>query len=71
MQFEWDKEKAARNLKKHGVGFEEAETVFGDLSAKMFFDDEHSDKEEREFISVIRKRIDFWLFILPNAKIKK
>ncbi|MBA2621356.1 MAG: BrnT family toxin [Acidobacteria bacterium] len=50
MQFEWNKEKAASNLKKHGVSFVEASSVFGDLSAKMFFDDEHSDKEEREFI---------------------
>ncbi len=50
MQFEWDKEKAERNLKKHGVGFAEAGTVFGDLSAKMFFDDDHSFDEKREFI---------------------
>ena len=50
MQFEWNKEKAKSNLKKHGVSFVEAETVFGDLSAKMFFDDEHSIDERREFI---------------------
>ncbi len=50
MQFEWDKEKAESNLKKHGVSFAEAETVFGDLSAKLFFDDEHSIDEKREFI---------------------
>lgn len=50
MEFEWDKEKAASNLKKHSVSFEEAETVFGDLSAKMFFDDEHSANEIREFV---------------------
>ncbi len=50
MQFEWDKEKAESNLKKHEVSFEEAETVFGDLSAKMFYDDEHSANEIREFI---------------------
>ena len=50
MQFEWDEEKAESNLKKHGVSFAEAETVFGDLSAKMFFDDEHSIDERREFI---------------------
>jgi uncharacterized DUF497 family protein len=36
MQFEWDKEKAEKNLKKHGVSFAEAETVFGDLSAKLY-----------------------------------
>jgi len=50
MQFEWDKEKAAGNIKKHGVSFEEASTVFGDLFAKMFYDDEHSSDEKREFI---------------------
>jgi len=50
MQFEWDKEKAESNLKKHGVSFHEAKTVFGDLSAKMFYDEEHSVDEKREFI---------------------
>lgn len=50
MQFEWDKEKAEINLKKHGVDFAEAKTVFGDLSAKIFYDDEHSVDENREFI---------------------
>ena len=50
MLFEWNEEKAKINLKKHGVSFEEASTVFGDLSAKMFYDDEHSLDEKREFI---------------------
>ena len=50
MQFERDEEKAEINLKKHGVSFEEAKTVFGDTSAKMFYDDEHSTDEKREFI---------------------
>ena len=50
MQFEWDKEKATGNLKKHGVSFEEASTVFGDFFAKMFYDDEHSTDEKREII---------------------
>ena len=51
MKFEWDNEKAEINLKKHDVSFAEAETVFGDLSAKMFYDDEHSlVDEKREFI---------------------
>lgn len=35
MQFEWDAEKAEANLKKHGVGFDEAETVFGDSLARI------------------------------------
>ncbi len=50
MQFEWNEEKAETNFKKHGVSFEEAKTVFGDLSAKMFYDDEHSTDEIRELI---------------------
>ena len=50
MQFEWDKEKAASNLKKHGVNFEEAETVFGDLLARIFDDEEHSFEERHNGI---------------------
>ncbi len=47
MQFEWDEEKAGKNLKKHGVSFEEARTVFGDSLARIFDDDEHSFDERR------------------------
>jgi uncharacterized protein len=45
MQFEWNPEKAEANLKKHGVGFEEAKTVFGDFLARIFEDEEHSFEE--------------------------
>lgn len=45
--FEWDLAKAASNLRKHGVSFEEAQTVFYDEFAVQFFDDEHSDEEAR------------------------
>lgn len=47
IRFEWDKAKAAANLKKHGVSFEEAQSVFYDEYAVQFFDDDHSSKEER------------------------
>lgn len=50
MQFEWDKEKAASNFRKHGVSFEEAETVFGDSLAGIFDDEEHSFDEIRNGI---------------------
>ena len=50
MEFEWSNKKAKINLKKHDASFEEASTVFGDLSAKMFYDDEHSDNEIREIV---------------------
>ena len=47
MQFEWDPGKAAANFRKHGVSFEEAQTVFYDDFAVQYFDDEHSPDEER------------------------
>ena len=45
--FEWDEAKAAANLKKHQVSFEEAKSIFFDESGVQFFDDEHSSGEER------------------------
>ena len=50
MQFEWNPEKAEANLKKHGVSFEEAKTVFGDFLARIFDDEEHSFEEKRNGI---------------------
>jgi uncharacterized protein len=50
MAFEWDKNKAARNLSKHGVSFEEAETVFGDPLLIDFYDPDHSEDEARYLI---------------------
>jgi uncharacterized DUF497 family protein len=47
IKFEWDAAKAASNLRKHGVSFEEAKTVFYDEFAIQFFDDENSDVEDR------------------------
>ncbi|MEW6085297.1 MAG: BrnT family toxin [Chloroflexota bacterium] len=45
--FEWDPEKAQKNLQKHEVGFEEASSVFDDPMFITVLDDEHSDDEER------------------------
>jgi uncharacterized DUF497 family protein len=50
MQFEWDQLKAATNLKKHGVSFEEAKTVFDNPLAVIFDDEAHSIDELREII---------------------
>ena len=50
MQFEWNPEKAESNLKKHKVDFAEAETVFGDPTAKIFDDEAHSFEERREIV---------------------
>lgn len=45
--FEWDESKAALNLRKHGVSFEEAASVFSDPLAYTFADPDHSLGEER------------------------
>ena len=50
IRFEWDKEKARENAKKHGVTFEEAATVFGDPLARIHDDPDHSQTERREII---------------------
>ena len=47
MEFEWDPEKAARNLVKHGVSFQDAATVFGDPLAMTYYDPDHSETEDR------------------------
>ncbi len=47
MDFEYDSIKAALNLRKHGVTFEEAASVFGDPMAYTFADPDHSDDEKR------------------------
>ena len=49
-EFEWDAKKANENLKKHGVAFEEALTVFADPLARIFDDPDHSEDERRELI---------------------
>lgn len=50
MQFEWNKNKAVKNLSKHGVSFEEAKTVFDDPLYVDFYSPEHSESEERYLI---------------------
>ena len=47
IRFAWDVKKALLNQRKHGVSFEEAQTVFYDENAIEFFGPEHSDDEDR------------------------
>jgi uncharacterized DUF497 family protein len=49
-EFEWDEDKAATNLARHGLSFEEALTVFDDPLAAIFDDERHSAGELREII---------------------
>ncbi len=47
LRFEWDPRKNAANRRKHGISFEEAESVFADDHALLLDDPEHSTSEER------------------------
>jgi len=47
LHFTWDARKDHANSRKHGVRFEEAITAFRDENAKVYFDPDHSDDEER------------------------
>ena len=50
MKFTWDPRKADSNLRKHGIAFDEAITVFSDPLAYIFDDEDHSEDEHREII---------------------
>jgi len=50
IKFEWNSAKAQANIKKHGVSFEEAQTVFFDEYAIQFYDDDSSQLEEDRFL---------------------
>jgi len=50
IDFEWDSTKAEENLKRHGVTFEEALTVFANPLARIFDDPDHSTDESREIV---------------------
>jgi uncharacterized protein len=45
--FDWDRNKSIANQKKHGISFEEAQTVFVDENALLIHDPDHSEKEDR------------------------
>ena len=47
LRFEWDPAKASVNARKHGVSFEEAQSVFADERARLIDDPDHSDEEDR------------------------
>ncbi len=47
IEFEWDEKKEKTNVKKHGISFSEAKTVFYDEFAVQYFDPDHSEAEDR------------------------
>jgi len=47
LRFVWDAGKNLANRRKHGVSFEEAQTAFHDENARVYFDPDHSEEEDR------------------------
>ena len=47
IEFNWDKNKARINLTKHKISFEEAQSVFDDDNARLIYDPDHSENEDR------------------------
>ncbi len=47
LRFSWDNRKDKSNQKKHGISFEEAQTIFFDDNAIEFYDPDHSESEDR------------------------
>ena len=58
LSFSWDKRKNTLNQKKHGVSFEEAQTVFYDENATLYFDPDYSKDEERYILLGISARLN-------------
>lgn len=56
MKFAWDRKKAADNLQKHYISFEEAQTVFDDPLYVDFYDPDHSDNEDRYLLIGVSSR---------------
>lgn len=66
-QVEYDPQKAATNLKRHGVSFEEAITVFSDPLASTLPDDQHSQDEAR-FVTVGESSVGRVLFVVYTER---
>jgi uncharacterized DUF497 family protein len=72
LNFEFDPAKAAGNLKKHGVSFDEAVTVFDDPLSSTLPDDQHSEDEHR-FITVglsSKQRLLFVVYTETDSRIR-
>lgn len=47
LRFDWDERKNKSNRTKHGIWFEEAQSVFSDPHGRLFYDPDHSEDEDR------------------------
>lgn len=71
MEFEWNKEKAAANFKKHGISFEEAALAFFDENAVELFDERNSEDEIRyQLIGISKTRLIFVAYTARDELIR-
>lgn len=61
IHFRWDKDKSRVNEKKHGISFQEASTVFSDEMSIEFYDDEHSEWEDRFLMLGLSNKLNLLL----------
>jgi uncharacterized DUF497 family protein len=66
-QFEWDLAKAAANLKKHGISFQQATEVFKDPMALTIYDEENSDEEDR-WVTLGQVRRQYYLVVVHTYR---
>lgn len=69
LRFEWDPKKAAENFRKHGVSFDEAETVFADDRSIDIYDPDHSDREDR-FVKIGRSTMKRTIVVVYTERQK-
>jgi len=58
ISFTWDSRKNSTNVKKHGISFEEAKSVFYDDNARLTHDPDHSEDEERFIILGLSEKLN-------------
>lgn len=70
MKFDWDPDKAALNIERHQVSFEEAIEAFFDLNALDSYDEAHSDDEVRfNLIGLSSRRLLFIVYTEPENEV--
>jgi uncharacterized DUF497 family protein len=57
LEFDWDAAKSKSNEKRHGISFEEAQSVFADPNARLISDPDHSDNEDRFVLLGMSERL--------------
>ena len=71
ISFRWDQQKATENRRRQKVSFEEAQTVFTDPNARMIFDPDHLDREDRFIILGISSALRLLVVVIRIISARK